>query len=395
MKILVVFIDMTRVDHLSLYNNKWDDTPIDSLFKDIGGVLFNKCYSPSPDTPRSLACMQTGLYPYYNGCDTRIKWPKFFIKEDITTIWDNAIELGYNVNLCCNKHEVDTGFFKYQTTKNIYLCYDPTSFVNNSVISENSLSFIGIPDIHEAVNDWGGTDGAIRKGFDIVGNYFSKFLTRQYLEQFDYVFFFSDHGLAMESERIKNKSSLDLLNDGRNNLLMFCHKKGDTSVQIDNRLSVIMDLYATIENLIGGKDYRHGYSLLEEKKRQILHIEDHSDFGVRPDIMIALWRVISDNMDIRTDTRTTINKDGTPADAALIESHLHEYSPMYEYLKKCNGILDFYKEINEHQPTYFEGSRRLNRYISFMIKAYYKIRRDILKNFMYNKWLQKGLIVYE
>lgn len=378
MKILVVFIDMTRVDHLSLYNNKLDDTPIDRYLKKLGGFLYTKCYSPSPDTPRSLACMQTGLYPYFNGCDTRIKWPKFFIKEGISTIWDHAASLGYRVNLCCNKHEVDTGFFKYDESDRIYEYYDPEKFVKDAIITKDTLSFIGIPDVHEAVNDWGATDLAIKKGYEIVGHYFSKYLTLDYMNQYDYVFFFSDHGLAMERERIRYKSKLELLDDGRNNLLMFCHKRGVTGVQLDNRLAALMDLYATLEQLIGGGEQRQGYSLLENSCRQIMHVEDHSDFSVRPDIMISLWRVISDEFDIRTDTRKIINKDGNLADIALIEKHLHEFSPMYEYLRNCNKILDYYEAINEHQLTYFEGSKRLNYHLAFVIKAFYKLRRIAL-----------------
>lgn len=380
MKVLVVFIDMTRVDHLSLFNNKLDDTPIDRFLKGLGGVLYTKCYSPSPDTPRSLACMQTGLYPYHNGCDTRIKWPKFFVKDEITTIWDHAVSLGYRVNLCCNKHEVDTGFFKYIPDDNIHEYYDPESFVKEGDFCDNSLSFIGIPDVHEAVNDWGATDSALRRGYAIVGNYFQRYLTSHFIEQFNYVFFFSDHGLAMESERIKYKSKLDLLDDGRNNLLMFCHKKGTKGIITDNRLSTIMDLYASIEEIIGGKDFRHGISFFCDKKRKMLHIEDHSDFSVRPDIMISLWRVLSDTFDVRTDTRTKIEVTGNNLDMSVIESYLNEYSPMYSYLKKSNKILDYYQEINKPQLNYFEGSKRLNPRIAYIIKGFLKIRRTLLNH---------------
>lgn len=94
MKILIVFIDMVRVDHLNTYNPRAKESLLDKRIRRLGGVLFTRCYTPGPDTPRSIACMQTGLYPYFNGCDTRIRWPKFFIKDDITTIWDHISELG-------------------------------------------------------------------------------------------------------------------------------------------------------------------------------------------------------------------------------------------------------------------------------------------------------------
>ena len=106
MKILVLFIDMVRVGELNLFNSTKEETHLDHNLKDLGGTLFTRCYTPGPDTPRSNACMQTGLYPYFNGCDTRIKWPKYFIKEEISTIFDHAYNKGFTINACIRKHTV-------------------------------------------------------------------------------------------------------------------------------------------------------------------------------------------------------------------------------------------------------------------------------------------------
>jgi len=84
MKVLLVFIDMMRTDLLSVYNqNVKDKTSFDLLLEKIGGCIYTNCYTPAPDTPRSLACLQTGLHPYFNGCNTRIKWPKYYVKEEV------------------------------------------------------------------------------------------------------------------------------------------------------------------------------------------------------------------------------------------------------------------------------------------------------------------------
>ena len=372
---------MVRVDHLSLYNNTAKITPLDEYFRNVGGTIFGRCYTPSPDTPRSWACVQTGLLPSFNGCDTRIKWPRYFINEGLSTIWDHAAEKGFKVNLCCNKHAIETGMFRFKESESIKITDSVEDFIQCD-FSDNSISCIGNQDLHWAVNDFCATEYGLKKGFSVIGDYFTKFINEVFISQFDYVFYYSDHGLAMENERIRYKSSLDLLNDGRNQLLMFCHRKGDDSIQYDNRLASNLDLFSTLEELIGGEDMRQGYSLLEEKKRTITHIEDHSVFSVRPDIMLSIWRVISDDFDIRTDTRVFINKDGSPASPTLIEDYLYEFSPTYAYLKKSNQILKYYKELSSPQPRYFEGSRRINKRLAFIIKAFYKIRRILLSKLL-------------
>ena len=71
---------MIRVDHLSLYNDNMEKTSLDLFFENLGGTILTNCYTPAPDTPRSIACLQSGLLPYLNGCDSRVKWPRYFMK---------------------------------------------------------------------------------------------------------------------------------------------------------------------------------------------------------------------------------------------------------------------------------------------------------------------------
>lgn len=74
MKILFVFTDMLRPNLLKSYNSKIKNKgPLDDFIESFGGTLFKNCYTPAPDTPRSLGCLHSGLYPNKNGCDTRIR----------------------------------------------------------------------------------------------------------------------------------------------------------------------------------------------------------------------------------------------------------------------------------------------------------------------------------
>ena len=74
MKILILFCDMLRANRLKTVNKDifhW--TVFDKWIQDFGGCTYSNCYTPAPDTPRSLACFYTGLYPKLNGCRSRIR----------------------------------------------------------------------------------------------------------------------------------------------------------------------------------------------------------------------------------------------------------------------------------------------------------------------------------
>ena len=213
MKILLVFIDMIRVDHLSLYNDNMEKTSLDLFFENLGGTILTNCYTPAPDTPRSIACLQSGLLPYLNGCDSRVKWPRYFMKPNIETIFDIAVGLGYKVNLCATKSDIETGLFKFKENENISIFTTIEDFTDTVHLSENTLSLIAIDDYHSAIDDYGGTSLGIKEGQKVILYSLNNFLTPDIVNKYDYSFFFSDHGHALHSEIVMQKNKLELLSD--------------------------------------------------------------------------------------------------------------------------------------------------------------------------------------
>ena len=62
MKILMLFCDMLRANKLNVVNkNNCKPTPFDNWLGNFGGCTYINTYTPAPDTPRSLACLYTGL----------------------------------------------------------------------------------------------------------------------------------------------------------------------------------------------------------------------------------------------------------------------------------------------------------------------------------------------
>ena len=118
-------------------------------------------------------------------------------------------------------------------------------------------------------------------------------------------------------------------------------------------------MYATIEEITGGEDNRHGYSFFDKEQRSILHVEDHQDFKVYPEIMIKQWRVISNDFDIRTDIYRTIDNNGQPAELGIIDKYLRENSPKYaDYYKQLEVWKAYAVLSGEDNAIYYEGSKR-------------------------------------
>ena len=377
MKILVVFIDMVRVTELNLLDNRKKETLLDKRLKSIGGTLFTRCYSPGPDTPRSNACMQTGLYPFFNGCNTRIKWPRYFIKENITTIFDHAIEKGFEVNHCVRPHSFETGLLKFKDSPMVHNYNDHyKEFFKKENFSTDSLSFVYTPDWHIANTDLSYTPYAFRKGDEAVDKLFELYLPQDLIDEFDYTIIYSDHGFQFESESVHMKNKLELLDDGRNKLLTLIHKKGDSNICKDDRIASIVDIYATIEQLLGGNDFRQGFSLLDQPQRTITHVEDHQDFRVYPEVMIKQWRVISDEYDIRTDVYTTIDKNGHKADLQLIDTYLRKFSPHYaDYVKQLEVWKHYAVLSKEEGNRYMVGLRRSNKFVIKLFRLFHIFRK--------------------
>lgn len=318
-----------------------------------------RCYTPAPDTPRSIACMQTGMLPYFNGCDTRIKWPKYYVHDEITTIFDHAVSQGMDVNVCVEEHYYNTGFFKYAASGHIREFSDIAQFVAASRQLENALCFVGTPDYHYAMDDIGATSKGISEGHRVIGKLFEDFLIDEFINSFDYMFCFSDHGHSLNTE-LSNPDKLDLLKDSRTNILMFYRKKDEKELTKDSRLCSITDMYATMESLLGLSDFRDGLPFTLPPERKELHIEDHSDFKVSPEVMIKQWRYISDTEDIRTNVYRTVDENGDNADLEDIDQYLCAHSPRFVDYKKQLGIWKAYTHLKAAQPEYYVGGPRLS-----------------------------------
>ena len=93
---------MVRANRLSTFNEKANrnaGAQIDEWLKAFGGEIYTNCFSPGPDTARAIATFTTGLPPRLNGCDIRLKWPRFFLKKKLETVFDLFLNADYKLDI--------------------------------------------------------------------------------------------------------------------------------------------------------------------------------------------------------------------------------------------------------------------------------------------------------
>ena len=116
MKILILFTDMIRPNRFSFVNDNINRiSPFEKSIEKLGGTFYSNCFTEGPDTPRGLATFSTGMPPNKNGCDTRVKWPRYFLDKNLKTIYDLFLEKNYKISMFSNPNE-NTGMFPNHIT---------------------------------------------------------------------------------------------------------------------------------------------------------------------------------------------------------------------------------------------------------------------------------------
>jgi arylsulfatase A-like enzyme len=394
MKILFIFWDMARVDLLNTYSKNNKKTSIDDFLNKIGGTLYTKCYTPAPDTPRSLACMQTGLYPSKNGCDSRIKWPKFFLNK-VPTIFDLINKQNFEQLFYMTKIHHDVGPFKKDCEEYGKLYHDNKLFINdvndNLKTDKNLFTYISLQDYHWAIDDYGSNKRGVKKGQDQVVSYTNNFFKNVDIDAFDCIVTFSDHGHKMGHELL-NENKLELLNGNRTQILMHIRMKNQMNLIVNNKLCSILDVYATLVDILKIKeDYlTDGISLLSKKEHENIVIEDHSNFDVSPFQGLSQWAYRKKNSLYMTNLEEDlyikngdIQKLNIDHKKRLVNAIFCKSPKILEYQKKLK-VLEFYKTLREADQFYSDGLARYKggyifRLKNIMYKIYIKIKKRNLK----------------
>lgn len=359
MKVLTIFIDMIRANRLSTFNNEIKlDTPLDTAFKELGGTVYNNCFTEGPDTPRGMSSYFTGVSSVNNGCNTRLKWPKFFLDNSIDTVFDIFDNMNYKLDLFSSTSERETGLFPFKIdqrsihnkTNNI------REFLDDVKLEDDHFLFISIPDYHWAFDDFGYTKIGEKKSYEVTKNVWDIIFEYFDKDDFDHIFVFSDHGFKFSAERKKQQNKM-MLNDDRTNSIMLHREKHVNILSSNNKLCSLSDLFPTYQDILG-LDVDRGLSLLSDNEKEYIVIEDHINFAPSLNQNIELWAVVtSKSIYIRDldegilfdrQTRNVQNITLSEYDDILLKEssfdvYLNEYNKIFLYKK---NITDKTKYMN-------------------------------------------------
>lgn len=376
MKILVVFIDMIRVNRLKLVNeNIVNETPLDRSLKKLGGTFYTNSFTEGPDTPRAMATFATGKSPYKNGCNTRLKWPRDFLKEDLKTVYDIFLEKNYKMTFFSNPNERECGMYSEKIT-NLDIHnedYELDNYLKSLTLEKNHFIFISLPDFHWSLDDNGYNHFGEKKAFDNASKSFDLIFNNLNKDDFDHIFLFSDHGFKFNYE-YRSQPKYMLLNEDRLNILMFHRKKGDEeSIKINNKLCALSDLYYTFDEIIN--DIKSDQSLFSEKEKKYIVVEDHLNFEISVNLTVGIWALVTkDKIYVRDANNGYLISKNNETDFGIV----NEYD---ETLKKESTFGIFFKEhqkVNNYkklilkQTKYMHGGER--KKIAKLLRLYHNLK---------------------
>jgi hypothetical protein len=381
MRVLTIFIDMIRANRLSTFNaDVNDDTPLDTAFKDLGGTIYNNCFTPGPDTPRGMSTYYTGVNPYLNGCNTRLKWPKFFLNKELTTIFDLFIDKNYQINCFSSPRERETGLFpRHISDMDIHNAdIDMNKYLSELKLDDNHFVFISIPDYHWAFDDFGYSKSGEKKSYKITKKIWDIVFKNLNKDDFDHIFIFSDHGFKFSVEKKLEPKAL-MLNEDRTNSIMLHREKGQNNLVKNNKLCSIADLYTTYEDILN-VEHTKSISLLSKKEHEFIILEDHINFAPSINQNIELWALVNKNrIYIRElDKAITINRQTRKVEHKIVVEYdniLKDNSSFGIYIDEYEKIF-IYKNNILLKSVYMDGN---NRNTSSKFKKYFDAFIDLIK----------------
>lgn len=288
MKILSIFIDMLSADRLNICNSDTKITNMDRLLSFLGGTVYTKTYTPAPDTPRSSACMWTGLYPKKNGCNCRIKWPKDDINYSVDNIWKAFYDKKYKVNVFIDRCSLELGLIPLCGEENIF-CGCISDWYNNLIIEENSFTFLYLQDLHMILDECHYSEQGFVEGEAFQTQIVEEFINHFGADIFDYILMYSDHGF-----RSAENSEKHVLSKSRVKTFMYLRKKGQSELVFDKELRSNLDIMPTICEMIEFKNDNevNGISLLSTEGHKYVFIEDMHNFSIEINQAVEHWCVV-------------------------------------------------------------------------------------------------------
>lgn len=370
MKILMIFVDMLRAINQNICNDSAPWNKLDDALSKFGGVVFSRCYSPAPDTPRGLASIWTGTYPKVNGCDARIKYPRYFLNQDLDNIWKLFERNHLSLNLFMPKGYIDLGELPFSCEdRNDITLFDDNDlkrFVSSVKIENDSVTFIALNDYHAVIDESNANEKFLGFLYDLVGSEIDLIFDSFGRDDFDAVVIFSDHGCLLSSDPPKL-----LTHNGRVQIYLQIWVKGAgiDDLTRDDRLCSCMDIFPTMAFLMNDFVLNRvdGLNLFTNDEHPFLVIEDYLNFSSNLLQVLGWYGIIFPDIFIQTDcSGNWFHEDKLieidPALKKIFETILRNYASNYAENTKTQRIIDRNKNNPDVVRYYSTGEKRVRLY---------------------------------
>lgn len=298
MKSMIIFIDMLSGYRLHLCNKNETKKSIEGTLEELGGTVFTNCFTPCPDTPRSTASVWTGVMPKKNNCNTRVKYPRFYLNSDIDNIWEMCIRFGMEINLFLPPIYVDEGMLPAGIEKKVILTQnaDLATYLKGLHPSDHSMTGFFLQDFHRALDDTGYVSGKNYKAYELIDRELKMIFKSVDIKSFDAVIIYSDHGWADFEDGKKEKVGPEIINRDRAQIYLQIYRKGESAINFDGRLSTTLDIFPTFANIINEKPKNSvdGLDLFSNRLHKSIVIEDHAKFTSNIGQLLEYWGIVDD-----------------------------------------------------------------------------------------------------
>lgn len=357
MKILTVFLDMLRNEQVYNEEAGWENMILRDFFLEIGGTLFSSCYTPAPDSYRSLACFWQSQYPLENGCNSRTMKTYDYLKFPKNTFLAKMKHKGYQFNCFGGAWNNDKiGFLP--------AIYDPLTdnmstgkflreYLQTVKLEKDSFTFINLEDLHFIIEDEYADHEAFLHGTQKLVNLMKMIFINFSIKEFDEIIFFSDHGFRYYYEQ-----GGFLLDKRRSNIFLFWHHRGDKNFNIDTELRSIMDIYPTILNrceISFDQEKIEGRDLFLTNGHKFLMLEEHRDYYSKLLDPICRWAVIDNKKQFYFVDETIMWMQENDGDNDFTKRVFYEN----QLSCKMTNFREI-KEMNEKQKEYKNDAVNIN-----------------------------------
>jgi len=374
---------MLRPNMMNSFNPKIKRFELDNELAKIGGIMYNNCYTPSPDTPRSLACFWSGLNPHVNGCDKRIRYPKFYLDDSNENMLQLLKKKKYSFNFFININKRRSGVlpdgFENEGYQNEDLNLE--KYLSGIKLEDDSFTFIDLSDFHYTNDDYTHNFLATKKGYERVASSLKIVQEKIDLDDMDLSLIFSDHGHKFDID-IKKQPKYRILDGDRTRILMQLRLKNDKELNFNNKFCSIIDFYPTLIELLKdeGKTNLAGKSLFSSEETKYIVAEDHFTFLPEINQNLNVWAVIiKDGFYFRTlDNYYYINKDSFHQSKEELDLIIEKHSNYFSEYKKEYQVLMYYRDMKKEKGKHTDGTNRFEMNSSKLYSLAYRIINKLI-----------------